>query len=179
MRRFVLVPAFFAVFFVLSCSDSSSSGGAPKVAQRSAVDSGDYKDCTLATVNAELLTLSDFDYYSSGTYYNGESYVELRTSTHTAVFYCPSVPSGPYKGKSFRAEFPFDVRSAGRDCMYVCPRTRSGVLVRVGDEVVDAVHASSFCLFLPLYGFGTNRIEASPMMEGMSVMPSGTYWKKG
>lgn len=177
-KKLVVVALALPLVFS-SCSNIDSSDGKPKKkGARAAVDMTEYKDVTSPDVNASLIRKADFALLSEGTYWNGDSSITLSWSKGRAVFYCPKVSGGEYDGKSFEADFVYDVKAASRDLLYICPLTKSNVSVTVGGQKVPAVKALPFCLFVPLYGFGQSRLEVSSIMDDEAVMPSGTYWKK-
>lgn len=183
MKKYLILGCLFSVLMV-SCTNNfmSISTSAPKpkkkVMAKSAVDTGKYMDMTLENKSAALYTKSDFAAVVTGRYYNGESFVDVDMAKGKVHFYTPDCCLPDYKGKSFDSTFIYDVKAASKDCLYISPSTKNGVDINIDGNTLKAIEAPSFCLFLPLYGFGQSRIEVNPILNGEIALPSGTYWKK-
>lgn len=174
------IPVIIGFFFFLfsSCSMNARGGSKPSSKiSRSAVDSSEYKDVTLANVNAKILTKTDFAVLCSGEYKYGNSSIVVDFKKGRLSLRTDSCQLEKYAGKSFSIDYIYTVKAASSSCLYLCPSTYNNLHVECDGVSYKAVEFSSFAAFIPLYGFGQNRLEVSSILAGEIAMPSGTYWK--
>lgn len=167
------------LFVLAGCNFSAGerySDKVKKVAVLYAIDSSRYKNVTMNNVNARLLDREDFSSVVAGTYYNGASYIEI--SNGRCHMYTPECINGDYKGECFEAEFSYTVKAASENCVYICPLTMNKTGYTHNGRYVYGIEGKPFALYLPMYGYGENRVEVSSVLDSEICMPSGTYWKK-
>jgi hypothetical protein len=185
--RKIMVTAAAALIMLAACnnglSDASgqrSSGQNNRIdrSQRTVIDGAKYVDFTVKEHNAALYKKENVLYELNGTYRiaGGNSYITVDRIDGTVTL---SSDDAWYEGKSgcnMYARFAFDVQAAGSDCLYIKmdAKKRGNLIIDAksftGKEIPDLL------VCVPLYGFSRNRIEVSPIMNGYSAMPSGTYW---
>ena len=181
----VVICAALAVWCI-SCNHGLSSGGDDEKkiikrdrSQRTVIDSAQYVDFTDKKHDARTFRREDMLYALSGTVFrNGNSSIKIKAMEGTIEI---TSDSGRYNSKEncqVYGVFAFDVQAAGEDCLYIRKNPKKEGFLIIDNNMFrnDAVPDLAVCL--PLYGYSSNRIEVSPVMDGHIAMPSGTYWKK-
>ena len=164
------------VLSVFSCNQSSEvKEGNTKVVR--SVDPGKYVDVTDKNVNAYLLKKNDFALICSGLYKNGNSTIFVDFEKGKVKLITDKSTLDEYKGKLIETEFIYKIKSANSNTLYLCPSTLYNLDVKIDGEIKKASTLSSFCLYVPFYGYGESRLEVSSILNGEIFMPSGTYWK--
>jgi len=178
------------LFLVLSsCNNGLESGGGNKVSgtggvvdksRRTVIDAGKYVDFTGVEISAGNVGKNDLLSDSFGTFKREGSNctIKLDRSEGTITL---STDMAVIKGEpnhSVYARYKFELKAAGENCAYIRMGRREGATVLIDGVPVDTNDISDILLCVPLYGFGQNRLEVSPIMKGYIAMPSGTYWKQ-
>ena len=167
----------------VSCDNKSYSTGAmgkQKISRSVQLDDGEYVDVTLKDINASIITNSDFNLLCRGTFYHEDgSFIMIDSSSEMCFIHSEKCNTNDEnKGKAFDSSFVYKICSASPNVLYLCPLTKSGVMVNINGRPVNSFDIPSFSTYIPLYGFGQNRIEVNPILDGDIALPSGTYWKK-
>ena len=181
MKKIVLLS--FALLALCSCKAQL-----PKIEREekknreevTSIDSGKFLDVTLNNVNASVVSKKDFNHTTYGTFYSedGSSFISIDPSNNLCFIHTSNSSHPYFNGKRMDASFIYDLKAASNDVLYLCPLTMEGVLINIDGKPIKALNAPSFSLYIPLYGFGENRIEVSSVLEGETSLPYGTYWKK-
>lgn len=186
-RKVLLTVGMVLAIGCISCNNGMSSpvesGGRKEgkrdKTQKTVIDSAEYIDFTVQKHNARNIRKEDLLYALNGTIYkNNNSSILIKAGEGSIELLSDS---GVYNGKKncqVYAVFGIDVQAAGDDCLYIRKNQNSEGFLIIDGVVFrnDAIPDLAVCL--PMYGYSRNRIEISPVMDGYSVMPSGTYWRK-
>ena len=182
-----LIYCISAVFFLLSCNHGMSSTSdinekkhvKKDRSQRTSIDTAEYIDFTTKKHNARNIKKEDMlNLLNSIPYKNGNSLIKIKAIDGTIEI---TSDKGHYNGKhncQVYGVFSIEIKAASDDCLYIRrdPRKEGFVLIDGNMFRNDAIPDFAACL--PLYGYSSNRIEVSSIMDGYIVMPSGTYWKQ-
>lgn len=182
MKRCLILLAFSFVMFS-SCrteltpfniDKESSKKKIERVKQNNpnSIDPGYFFDVTLRQNNAFTVTKDAFMSSCDGYYTKGDS--SIRVLDDYIVLRSDSIASGKYKGSSFVCEYEYVLKAGGSHMMYLCPKNIKSLRIN-GNDIPKGLY-SDFYTYVPLYGFGENRIEVSSVMDGVIALPSGTYW---
>ena len=182
----LLVIPLVTVLLIISCNDgipdnSKTSGNMnhSDKSKKTVIDPGNYIDMTVAANNAKKYTKEDFIYEANGTYQiaGGNSYITVNKQDGTIVLSSDQAFYMGSTGHHIFAKYTFSVSAANSDCLYIRMNRKNRAQFIIDGKAFtdDAVPDLPVCL--PLYGFGRNRLEISPVMNGFIAMPSGTYWK--
>ena len=158
----------------------SVKGGSKKKTEKvreenkNCVDPGYFFDVTLKQNSAYAVSSEKISEVCEGRYVKGDS--SITVSGDRVLLICESIESGKYKGCSFVCDYEYTLKAAGRHVMYLCPKRIKQIMIN--DTEVSKGLYSDFYTYIPLYGFGENRIEVSSVMDGVIALPSGTYWAR-
>jgi hypothetical protein len=172
-----------AVLFTANCNNgfNSNSGGEHNErvnkSKRTVIDASKYVDFTINENNASMFKKDDLLYTSFGTFRNGTSYIKIDRKEGTIELSSDDAFYDGKEGHQFFAKYQFDVSAANNDCLYIKePGKKNGTAI-INDYSFTGAAIPDLLVCIPLYGFGTSRIEVSSIMDGYIAMPSGTYWK--
>jgi hypothetical protein len=171
------------ILVIAGCNNgfTSNSGGEShervNKSKRTVIDASKYVDFTIDENNAAMFKKDDLLYTSFGTFRNGNSYIKVNRKDGTIELASDNAFYAGKEGQQFYAKFQFDVSAANNDCLYIKePGKKNGTAI-VNDYAFTDAAIPDLLVCIPLYGFGTSRIEVSSVMDGYIAMPSGTYWK--
>jgi hypothetical protein len=190
MKNFAVMALFALVLVIVSCNDgmsSNSRGGSEsgmnnrgQRTRRTVIDAGKYKEMTDKKINANSIIKMDvlelcFENYRLE---NGNSEIKFDRTEGTVTLTSDDAFYKGLKGQQMYAKYKFDVAAANDDCLYLRLKNKEGARLIIGSDMFSNNEVPDLVVSLPLYGFGTNRVAVSPVMNGYIGMPSGTYWKK-
>jgi len=177
-----------AVAVLASCNDGLSSKGGHSSGQnerrdksaRTIIDAGDYVDLTLEKNNARTISKADVLYKTFGTFKieGGNSVITVNRNEGTITMSSDDAFYDGREKRQFYAKFSFEVAAASADCLYMRIGKKDKATMIVDNLAFENQSVPDIAVCLPLYGFGSNRIEVSSVMNGFIAMPSGTYWKQ-
>lgn len=137
-------------------------------------DSGRYLDVSSGIAESTNdQTLSN--YITCGKFVCGTSSLVFHDGIVTC--YTSSMSVKGYEGKPCRMEYEYQIKPASSTTSYLCPKNTEAVTLFIDGRYIPHEDIKDYMTVIPLYGFGENRVEVSPVTKGFSVMPSGAYWK--
>ncbi|MDR0290470.1 MAG: hypothetical protein LBI06_06005 [Treponema sp.] len=186
MKKFAAVAVILLV--LASCNDgisgtsgTKSSGANERVdrSRRTSIDPGEYIDLTLEKNNARSVKREDFASFSYGKFNHsgGNSYISIERDGSIVMTSDDALHDGK-RGNQFYAKFEYTVGAASVDCLYLRPANKENAIMLVNGLSYKGHEVPDLKICLPLYGYGRNRIEISPVMKDFIAMPFGTYWKE-
>ena len=182
MKKSVLFIVSFLVLSV-SCknhlnlgSDSLKTVDKTAKIQRYTVDKGQYVDVTMKNVDAKLFDVSYFNEMTSFGYKSKNAVIYFDKTKGTVNISVFKSENNSFKGKKMECTFEYDVKAASSNCIYICPKTRNGNVCYIDGEAFSFVNLPSYMFYIPLYGFGENRIEISSVMKNEGILSCQTFW---
>lgn len=140
-------------------------------------DEGEYIDVTGKNASASSVSVSDFFLVCTQNYKGpscslsfDSSSGKLHVSGKSSLESC--------RGKDFELSYVFDIKSASENLMYLCPKSPFSVSLIIDGKECDYSSFPSFAYDIPLYGFGSSRLEIASVLEGLVFVPSGTLWSR-
>lgn len=142
------------------------------------VDGFDLKpfiDVTMKNVNANDITINDFEGLCSGQYFNNKkgSSITVNKSNHTVSFNVSNIRIKGTDYNNIYIKYEYKIKAASKNLIYLCPLNMNEVDTNLNKDVLKNLD-----LCMSLYGFGEGRIECSNHLDGISYIPCGTYWKR-
>ena len=181
MRKNVLVGLVFFAFVFMGCQPVYNCSKISKTTNiktsSGAVDSSRYIEVSGGNINTELVTVDSFLNLSSGMFVQDNSFIILNTTTKEITLSTNNIQSGEYKNKKLEVTFPFIVKSASTNCIYLEPTNIKNIIATIDGKKICDLDTEQFLFHIPLYGFGVQRIEISSILNNFIAMPSGSYWK--
>jgi len=182
----ILITAVLALMALSACNNGlgahGSSGSERKKidrSQRTSIDASEYVDFTVVKYNALTYRKEDVLFVLGGkTFKNGNSILKF---DHINGVIEITSDCGYFDGKKncqVYGKFGFDIAGASSDCLYIRRNPRTGGILMIDNTTFNNDQIPDLAVCLPLYGFSSNRVEVSSVMNGYIVMPSGTYWNR-
>jgi len=185
-RVITMIVMAVILFTVLSCNSGLSNGSSMKESgerridrsQRTVIDGSKYVDFTLKTINPAKYTKMDIMYELNNTYKlaGGNSFITINKTDGTITLSSDEAFFEDKTNCNMYAKYRFDVQAAGSDCLYIKMDAKKRGSMVIDQRAFKNHEIPDLAVCVPLYGFSRNRIEVSPIMNGYSAMPSGTYW---
>ena len=182
MKKLVIIPVVCMLFF--SCVNQISEVQNNKVTetkkikvQRLAMDSGKYVDVTMKNVNASVIDTSYFNTLINRNYRSDNCILNFDTVNQKVHVHVKNSNMKGFERKTIDCTFRYVLKSSGENCVYICPVKRSDTLCYIDEEVVSLTKLPSFMFYIPLYGFGENRIEVSSIMKNEGAVNCQTLWR--
>ncbi len=145
--------------------------------QRMAVDSGNYVDVTMKNVNASVIDTNYFDSVIKNNYKSDNCTINFDKSKNMVSVYVNNSKMKGFEGKTIRCTYKYVLKSSSENCVYICPVKRSDTLCFIDEEPYSLSKLPSFMFYIPLYGFGENRIEVSSIMKNEGAVNCQTLWR--
>ena len=182
MKLLVIITGLCLLF--ISCANQINEVQNNKVSdtkkikvQRLAMDSGKYVDVTMKNVNASIFDTSYFNSVIKRNYKSDNCTLNFDTNNQKVHVYVKKSKMKGFEGKTIDCTFKYVLKSSGENCVYICPVKRSDTLCYIDEEVVSLTKLPSFMFYIPLYGFGENRIEVSSIMKNEGAVNCQTLWR--
>ena len=182
MKKLVIITGLCLLF--ISCANQINEVQNNKVSdtkkikvQRLAMDSGKYVDVTMKNVNASIFDTSYFNSVIKRNYKSDNCTLNFDTNNQKVHVHVKKSKMKGFEGKTIDCTFKYVLKSSGENCVYICPVKRSDTLCYIDEEVVSLTKLPSFMFYIPLYGFGENRIEVSSIMKNEGAVNCQTLWR--
>ena len=182
MKKLVIITGLCLLF--ISCANQINEVQNNKVSdtkkikvQRLAMDSGKYVDVTMKNVNASIFDTSYFNSVIKRNYKSDNCTFNFDTNNQKVHVHIKNSKMKGFEGKTIDCTFKYVLKSSGENCVYICPVKRSDTLCYIDEEVVSLTKLPSFMFYIPLYGFGENRIEVSSIMKNEGAVNCQTLWR--
>jgi len=144
---------------------------------RGVIDSSKYLDFTVVENNANNVTREDLLMaLGDRKYINGGSWFKINRNEGTIEFNSSEAYFDGKENLQLYAKFSIDVQAASSDCLYLKRNVKLPGVLMIGMEQFNNDSIPDLAVCLPLYGYSSNRVSVSPVMNGFITMPSGTYW---
>ncbi len=183
MKKIILISFMFFCFCITSClndidGSEVNKGGAVRKGKesRGAFDTSLFTDVTMKNINANDITVKDFNRLCNGQYKGKNGVLTINRRDNTVNINCSNVKVGNEEYSNVFLSYEYQIKAAGNNVLYMCPKNVHDVKVSCNGETVNADQIGSFATYISLYGFGQGRLEVSPHLDGVSLTKSGTYW---
>lgn len=172
MKQIFLV--IFGCFWLFSCDQNFL------LSEKDLEDTVPFVDVTRGEINATKLDSTSFSDSSVGMYEHegSDAFIEIKRNGKCTLFSPGIMAVGEYQNEAFEAGFTFSIESASEDILYMRPSSLHMIEYKIGSDYFKASEVQGFLSFIPFYGFGSSRLEVSPIMNDFIALPSGTYWRK-
>ena len=182
MKKLIILSGLCFLFF--SCANQINEMHNTKSAvqktikvQRLAMDNGTYVDVTMKNVNASVIDTAYFNSVIRNNYKSDNCVINFeKTNSMVHVKVYRSNMKG-FEGKEIECSFKYVLKSSGENCVYICPVKRSDTLCYINGDPHTLSSLPSFMFYIPLYGFGENRVEVSSIMKNEGAVNCQTLWR--
>lgn len=170
------VPVYLTLALLAACSNGFTGPSGPSrtetadKSKRTVIDESEYIDFTAPEHNAALYKKADLLLNANGSFRHeaGNSYIKIDRVKGRIT--ASSDLSMNVPGKQFYADYSFDVAAASGDCLYIRYGDKSSAVILTDTRTYRNEESPDLMACIPLYGFGRNRLEVSPVMNGFIGM---------
>lgn len=185
-KNYVFVICILSVF-LFSCENSiqpdydettslSRSVRVTRGKSSGAIDPLPFIDVTMKNVNANDIVLKDFESLANGTYVSKEgNRIRVDKKAHKVFINVINTKINDEKYSNIFISFEYKLNAASDNLVYLCPLTQKLCEVSSNGHKIEI---DKFGPYISMYGFGEGRIEVSDHLKNVSLIPSGTYWRK-
>lgn len=147
-------------------------------AMRVAVDSGEYIDVSDPKTDASLIDCTSFVFSIADHYQAQDAVMKIERGSNRIRITIPKLKAKGFEGKSYEAYFSFGLKNSGKNLVYLYPVFDGKQECYIDGKEFDMRSVPVWMFYIPLYGYGENRIETSSVLKEDAFVYCATWWRK-